>query len=211
MEKTDKGAVETVGPRGLRSRKVRAVLAGGLVLGVGAAVTLAAWNDSEFARGTFGAGHFNLQGSTDGTTFGDHASGSPASLSFSLGFNTLSPDDTVSAPFVLHLDTTTTNDAVVSVASATGSGTAALQLSYRILQVASVAACTPTATGTVIVPAGTALNSVTGATTFTLTKSAAGVVPGADAFLCVLVTASPTIVQDTAAVGTWEFRGTSTP
>jgi len=53
-------------------RKVRAVLAGGLVLGVGAAVTLAAWNDSEFATGTFTAGTFNLEGSTDGTTFTDH-------------------------------------------------------------------------------------------------------------------------------------------
>lgn len=31
-------------------RKVRAILAGGLVLGVGAAVVLAAWNDSEFAQ-----------------------------------------------------------------------------------------------------------------------------------------------------------------
>jgi predicted ribosomally synthesized peptide with SipW-like signal peptide len=191
---------------------MRAILAGGLVLGVGAAVTLAAWNDSEFAQGTFGAGHFNLQGSTDGTTFDDHASGSPAPLSLSAGFNTLSPGDTVSAPFVLHLDATTTNDAVVNVASATQSGSAAAELSYGIVQVASVAACTPAATGTVIVPAGTALNSVIGASTFALTKSATpGTAPGADAFLCVQVTASPTLVQDTAAVGTWEFLGTSTP
>ncbi|WP_427996674.1 SipW-dependent-type signal peptide-containing protein, partial [Xanthomonas hortorum] len=30
-------------------RKIYAVLAGGLVVGVGSALTLAAWNDSEFA------------------------------------------------------------------------------------------------------------------------------------------------------------------
>jgi len=36
-------------------RRLRAVLAGGLVLGVGAALTLAAWNDAEFATGSFQA------------------------------------------------------------------------------------------------------------------------------------------------------------
>lgn len=211
VEITDNGAVETTGPRGLRGRKVRAILAGGLVLGVGSAVTLAAWNDSEFAQGTFGAGHFNIQGSTDGTTFGDHASGSPASLSLSAGFGTLSPGYTVSAPFVLHLDATSTNNAVVSVASAAGSGTAKDQLSYGIVQVASVAACTPNASGTAIVPAGTNLDSVAGATTFTLTKSATDGLSGADVFLCVQVKAGLNLAQDTAAVGTWGFLGTSTP
>ncbi|MEJ7649283.1 MAG: SipW-dependent-type signal peptide-containing protein [Nakamurella sp.] len=43
-----------------RRRKFRAVLAAGLVLGVGGAVTLAAWNDSEYATGTFTAGTFNM-------------------------------------------------------------------------------------------------------------------------------------------------------
>ena len=55
-------------------RKVLAVLAGGLVLGVGTAVTLAAWNDSEFATGDFAAGTFVFQGSTDNETFEDHTS-----------------------------------------------------------------------------------------------------------------------------------------
>ncbi|MFL4474065.1 SipW-dependent-type signal peptide-containing protein [Paeniglutamicibacter sp. MACA_103] len=195
-----------------KNRKVRAILAGGLVLGVGAAVTLAAWNDSEFAQGTFGAGHFNMQGSTNGTDFSDHAAGAPAQLGFSLGFDGLSPTDTVAAPFVMHLDPDTTNNAEVSVASATVSGTAALELSYGIVQVDSFASCTPTATGTQIVPAGTPLDSVTGASPFTLAKSTApGTDPGADVFLCLQVTASSTIAQDTTAVGTWEFVGTSTP
>ena len=207
---------EHVGPSvrmtrpGTRSRKVRAVLAGGLVLGLGATITLAAWNDSEFASGTFTAGHFDLKGSTDGTTFADHASGSPASLTFSLGYNLLTPNDTVAAPFVLHLDKDTTSAAVGTVASATRSGTAATQLTYGIRSVASVAACTPTATGTAIVPAGTALNSATGASSFSLTQSSnLGTDPGADVFLCIQVTASATIVQDTGAVGTWQFLATS--
>ena len=49
-----------------RNRKgiIRAILAGGIVLGVGAAVTLAAWNASEFATGTFQAGTFTIEGAT---------------------------------------------------------------------------------------------------------------------------------------------------
>ncbi|SFH86076.1 hypothetical protein E3O11_09355 [Cryobacterium levicorallinum] len=53
-----------VDSRQKRNRRIRAVLAGGLVLGLGAAVTLAAWNDSEFARGSFAASGFNLVGSS---------------------------------------------------------------------------------------------------------------------------------------------------
>ena len=52
-----------------RRRMLLAVIAGGVVLGVGTAVTLAVWNDSEFASGTFSSGQFDLQGSIDGATF----------------------------------------------------------------------------------------------------------------------------------------------
>ena len=196
-----------------KSRKVKAILAGGLVLGLGAAITLAVWNDSEFVTGTFGAGHFNVQGSADGTTFADHTPiGSAATLSFSTGFNNLSPSQTVASPYVLHLDKDTTTGATVSVNSATSSGTAAGDLTYKIVEVASVLGCTPAATGTTtIVPAGTALSSVASAVPFTLTKSATlGTAPGADVFLCIQVTPSTTLVQDTTAVGTWEFLATST-
>ncbi|KFF59789.1 hypothetical protein JF66_08950 [Cryobacterium sp. MLB-32] len=191
-------------------RKARALLAGGLVLGVGAAITLAVWNDSEFATGTFTSGHFDMLGSVDGTTFSNHPSGAPGALSFSLGFDNLAPDDVTSAPYVVHLDAATTTDAVVSVNSADVTGTAAADLTYGIRQVASVVACTPTAaTGTVIVPAGTLLSSVTGASTFPLAKSVDGIVVGADAFLCIQVTGSSTLAQDTTATGTWELLATS--
>jgi predicted ribosomally synthesized peptide with SipW-like signal peptide len=193
-------------------RRVKAVLAGGLVLGLGAAITLAAWNDSEFATGTFSTGHFNVQGSADGTTFGDHtSSGSAAALSFSTGFNHVSPSDTVAAPFVLHLDKDTDYAATVSVNSAAASGSAAAQLTYKIVRVASLAGCTSSATGSAtIVPAGTALASVAGASTFELTTSTnPGVDPGADVFLCTQVTASSALAQGTSAVGTWEFLASS--
>ncbi|WP_255808456.1 SipW-dependent-type signal peptide-containing protein [Leucobacter aridicollis] len=74
----------------IRSRrgwtKARALLAGGLVLGVGAAVTLAAWTDNEWVRGVFGTGTFGIEGSKDGSVFSDNpTSGDPAQLSFAVG------------------------------------------------------------------------------------------------------------------------------
>lgn len=44
----------------LRSRRARALLAGGLVLGVGAAATIAAWTDQELASTTVSAGTFSI-------------------------------------------------------------------------------------------------------------------------------------------------------
>lgn len=202
---------ESTSPR-TGGRKARALLAGGLVLGLGAAITLAAWNDSEFATGTFSSGHFDMLGSVDGITFADHPSGAPGALAFSLGFDNLAPDEVTSAPFVVHLDADTTTDAEVSVNSAAVSGTAAGDLTYGIRQVASVVACTPTTTtGTVIVPAGTLLSSVAGASTFPLAMSVDGIVVGADAFLCIQVTGSSTLAQDATATGTWELLATSIP
>lgn len=194
-----------------KNRKIRAILAGGLVLGVGAAVTLAAWSDSEFATGIFGAGHFNIQGGTDGVAFSDHAStGTAANLGFTAGFDNLSPNDTIAAPFVLRLDPETTNNATVSVNSASITGTAATELTYGIVQVDSIEACDSTAAGTqTIVPSGTAMDSVTGASTFTLAKSEVDGQAGARVFLCVQVTAGSTIAQGDTATGTWEFLGTS--
>src|SRR5699024_10565703 len=97
------------------SRKVKALLAGGLVLGVGAAVTLAAWTDQEWAQGIFGTGSFNIESSTDGTNFNDHESeGDAAELSFDMpAAENLSPGDTIAAPFVLRLAAGSTYDATV--------------------------------------------------------------------------------------------------
>jgi predicted ribosomally synthesized peptide with SipW-like signal peptide len=190
---------------------VRALLAGGLVLGVGAAITLAAWNDSEFATGLFTAGHFDMEGSTDGTTFASHTTAPGASLALSTGFDNLSPTDVVAAPFVLHLDAATSTDATVTVTSATTavSDTAATTLTYGVIQVTSVLACTPTATGTEIVAAGTSFDATPVSATVDLAKSVDGTLVGEDAFLCVQVTASDLLEQDTSATGTWEFVAVS--
>lgn len=175
-------------------------------------MTLAAWTDQEFATGTFTAGHFNLVGSTDGTTFGEHDTsdpGVPAALSFSTGFNNLSKSSTVAAPFVLHLDAATTVAGTGTVLSAAGSGLAATHLTYGVIKVSAVGDCTPAATGTEVVPAGTALSSAAGATPFAL-AAGNGTLPGANVVLCIQVTSDATLVQGSTATATWQFSATST-
>ncbi|WP_152348667.1 SipW-dependent-type signal peptide-containing protein [Brevibacterium sp. CFH 10365] len=192
-----------------RSRKFKAILAGGIVLGVGAAVTLAAWTDDEWAEGVFGAGSFNVQGSTDGTEFTDHeSSDGAAALDFQVGADNLSPGDTAAAPFVLRLDGPTSYDANVELASAVGSGANADALSYEIVQVDAAGDCSATATGTSVVPAGTALDSTAGATDFTLTAGADDGV-GTPVALCFKVTADDTLTQGDPATAQWQFTATS--
>ncbi|WP_193627409.1 SipW-dependent-type signal peptide-containing protein [Brevibacterium sp. CFH 10365] len=51
----------------LRRRRIKAILAGGLVFGIGAVGTVAAWTDTETADGSFTAGTFTIELSTNGT------------------------------------------------------------------------------------------------------------------------------------------------
>lgn len=96
-------------------RKVRAVLAGGLVLGVGAVLTLAAWNSSEFATGTFQTGAFVLEGKTpDEVDFSEHPDGGAAQLDFSMGMDSIAADEIVSASFQIRLSESTSEDATIN-------------------------------------------------------------------------------------------------
>jgi len=195
--------------RGRRSRMIRAILAGGLVLGVGTAVTLAAWNDSEFATGTFTAGKFDLQGSIDGTTFADHPVGGPQTLGFTVAPGAMAPGDVVVAPFAVRLATGTTNNA--NVVLSVGTTGATTGLTYEIVRTASITCASGTAdtTGTSLITAGTAVTTVAGPNTFGLTKGATLVVPGATQWLCFKVTAGAGLVQSQTGTVTWTLTGTS--
>ncbi|WP_194860689.1 SipW-dependent-type signal peptide-containing protein [Dietzia sp. SYD-A1] len=108
-----------------RSRKRKALLAGGVVLGLGAAITLAAWSDDVFADGVFNTGTIELQGNVTGagtvgnTTPGwanyDGPDSNPANGTGALAFpfrpQTLVPFEPVYAPIALRLSNDTTIDA----------------------------------------------------------------------------------------------------
>ncbi|MGA7149528.1 MAG: SipW-dependent-type signal peptide-containing protein [Microbacterium sp.] len=188
-----------------RRRKVAAILAGGLVLGIGAAVTLAVWNDSEFATGTFSSGEFDLQGSTNGTAFTSDATAPGKTLAFALDADILSPGDVVYAPFAVQLSTGSDYAADVTLANVIG-GAIGTNLTYSLYDVgtfgATCSAATPP-TGTAIVT-DRAANATGTVAAFDLTAAAT------PTNLCFVVTAGPSLPQGVTGTITWEFAGVST-
>ncbi len=207
---------ENTSTKWTRSQKIRAVLAGGVVLGVGAAVTLAAWNDSEFAQGDFTAGSFNLEGSLDNLTYTEHDTAGTAAVVFDAttgnGGN-MSPDDVVYQAYWVRLDAPTTSDAtmVLDTTTNTATGTNAPNLSYSVYELAPAATCDATTVATApVVGSGTSLTDRTAGTTVNLTANAAGT-PGDAVQLCFEVTAAAegTLIEGGPASTVWGFQATS--
>ena len=195
-----------------RSRMIRAILAGGLVLGVGAAVTMPAWNDSEFVTGTFTAGTFNMQGSTtDGTTFTDHPVGAPGTLTFTVAPLLLSPGDTVYAPFAVRLAANTTNNANVVINAPTSTTGSVANLTYEVDRTTAFTCNSGTvdSTGTALITTGTPVTGVAGPNTFQLNKGAPVTSAGATQFLCFKVTAGAGLTQGQTGTVTWQFTASS--
>lgn len=97
----------------IASRRSRAILAGGVVLGIGATATLAAYSDSEWAAGTFSAGPvvtLILEGSPDGTDWsGD------VTMATALDATKMVAGQTYYSPLYLRTAGTTNVDANVKV------------------------------------------------------------------------------------------------
>ncbi|WP_025777050.1 SipW-dependent-type signal peptide-containing protein [Brevibacterium sp. VCM10] len=100
----------------LRGRRIKAILAGGLVFGVGATDTVAAWTDSEEASGSFGAGRFNIELSVDG----EWADTSEAKFDVSNMF----PGQKTYLPVLVKTTTTTTFDGNLTVTNDGATGDA---------------------------------------------------------------------------------------
>lgn len=180
-----------------------AVIAGGLVLGVGAAITLAAWNDSEFATGSFGSGAFDLQGSTDGTLFSSSPTAPGKTLTFALDADALSPGDVVAVPFAVRLSAASTYEADLTIEAVSGDPIAA-DLTYDLVDTGTfVAGCDAATAGTTLVnDAATTASGPTALPSFTAVTTPLN--------LCFVVTAGPDIDQNLTGSVTWEFVGTST-
>lgn len=173
-------------------RKVLAVLAGGLVLGVGAAVTLAAWNDSEFGAADFGAGTFVFQGSTDGTTFEDHASEEGAAqLAFETGADNLAPGDVVYEAYALSLAGSTSDAMLEAVAPVDAAGTLVADGALTIDAVATTSfGCDEAAFAGGMAPPTT-------------------ITPDTDVYLCMQVTATPNLEQGQTGSVLWQWNAES--
>nr|WP_277820066.1 SipW-dependent-type signal peptide-containing protein [Dietzia sp. CQ4] len=125
-------------------------MAGGLVLGVGATMTLAAWSDDIWVNGQFRAGQFNVQGSPSTTTthtWGEYRTqAASAPLAFSSVVPTIvSPGTSYYAPFSLAIDSTKADfNGNVQISEYLGTGDPALRskLTWSATVVSSPVNCT---------------------------------------------------------------------
>lgn len=185
-----------------RRRKALALLSAGMVLGIGAVITLAVWNDPEFEFGQFGTGHFDMQGSTDGSNFASHGTSPGVELTFTLKPRELTPGDKVFAPFAVKLSDDTTQQASVKMTSVADAGLGG-GLSYALYALDSFGCSSASQ------PVGSpfwgpyAIGSDPDTVAFTLTTTA-------PKHVCFVLTADSTLEQGKSGNIVWQMRATST-
>ena len=201
-------------PGGSRWLRLRALLAGGLVLGVGGAVTLAAWNDSEYASSTVTASTFGIEGSANGGPFAEHATADGAAqLVFDPALPLLSPGQDGFLQFSVRTTTDATAGGAVSVQTPTLQGSAELQgaLEYAVRVMPDGSGCDAAlfegAGADVIVPNGTALDA-------TVPENASELAPeaGNAVHYCVrisMIADAGNEVQGETLTATWQFLAES--
>jgi predicted ribosomally synthesized peptide with SipW-like signal peptide len=199
------------------------VLASGLVFGVAAAVTDAAWTDQELARGSFVTGTFATQSSVD--TANPPGSGTwssngttPATLSFNA--SAMIPGTVVRAPLAIRAAPGSLGGSV-SLAYSTSSGDSsllsALQLAVYV-DTSNICAtsATPDANGAWV--AGSASTYQTGLATAiptntrALPASGGASTPGTPVYYCFIVqlpSDAANTLQGTTATATWVLNGTT--
>ena len=189
------------------SKKAKAILAGGLVLGVGAAVTLASWTDQEWASASFSSGKFTLESSSalDGTGFANHSENGGSKLKFELPqASQLGPNEKLAAPLSLRLAADTTHDAIVTM---TADVEQQIQgLSYEAIPVPSPQACSTDLPGN---GAKNDLGSVPAAFAPIQLTADEGDDAGDPFTLCFVISADGKLQQDQSAKATWNFVGES--
>lgn len=198
-----------------RKRKIRALLAGGLVLGVGAAITLAAWTDNVFGNSDFATGDeaWNIEADFTPTGAGTwvEANVTPGDpFTFPATRLDLTPGDTVYAPIALRLEPGQDLDAAVTLNGATGGATdpaLTAALRYSVTAGGTSTACTAGTPGPTAVVTDSALTLGSAPNAITLDADATPV------NLCFAVTLPTGTSNTLSGLQTgqvvWEFTGTS--
>lgn len=187
------------------------------MLGVGATGTLAAWTDDEYARSTFTAGTFGVEGSASGasTGFADQATAATAAvLTFTTAPTAMAPGSTVHyASFWVRTRNPSVAGTVQLLTPTFGAASTGLQayLTYGVRLLPAATACNATAfstpLGTSVVPTGTTLDAA-----LATTPNAIAANQAQTHHYCVAVTlpaTAPNAAQGLVAVPTWQFAAVS--
>lgn len=214
-----------------RTRKIAAIAAGILVVGVGATYTLASWTDSEWVWGGasgvnepgVGTGYFEVEQSTDGTTWSDQESNPGGALNFTAAALALSPGDAVYAPVSLRTKVNSVAGDVtlqaavpavgVTVADADGSLWDAVEVAVYTSAAATAPSCLAASFNSADWTAVAGVTSLDEVATATQSLGAATTtVAGAPQHYCFVLTlsgtADDTLMNRTIAPA-WEFRAIS--
>ena len=114
--------------------RLRAVLAGGLVFGVGAAVTLAAWTDREYGTGTFTASTFDTESTSAATSTGWASNATAPGAALAFNATGMSPGSLQYATLNVRTTLATNVAGTVVLTSAATTGTLPAVLTYRVIR-----------------------------------------------------------------------------
>ena len=199
----------------LASRKIRAVLAGGLVLGVGVGVTLASWTDSVASSGTYTAGVLDLEGKKS-ELLGFAGGLAATTLDYSALVSNLSPSNVVYAPYSVRLSASSTTGADITLSAQTGN--VVTGLTYTLVKTSSFACDSGVVSAAILAGDALVTNQPLGyvipnTVTFPLVKGSptgSPAVAGTSQNLCFAVTAGNGLVQAQTGTSTISFTATST-
>ncbi|WP_223693748.1 SipW-dependent-type signal peptide-containing protein [Leifsonia poae] len=202
--------------RSVRALRLRAVLAGGLVLGVGATVTLASWTDNEFATGTFSSSVFDTQSSVNGAAYADNATAPGATFTLAGPF---APGVSSYFPVLIRTKANSVAGTVVlngATLGGTDAATLGAALVYRVvLTTGTCSAAAFTGSPSFVVGAAGVTRALTAGQESgvnTALAAATGAAPGAATGYCFEVTlpaSAPNSLQGKTATATWQFAATS--
>jgi predicted ribosomally synthesized peptide with SipW-like signal peptide len=216
------GHPQTRAGRGTALLRIRALLAGALVLGLGSSVTLASWTDNDFATGSFGASFFQTE--SNATKPYDPLgawSTNDASQGAALVFNaaSMSPGTVVYAPFAIRTKATSiAGEVVLGVPSVSSSGTGdsdlGAALRYRVVRSATCEASAFTGSPVFVVGGGGAEPLTAGQSAGVVNSllAASATLPGEPTQFCFEVTlpaGASNLLQGQTATATWQFTATS--
>ncbi|MEV0941695.1 hypothetical protein AB0I90_15115 [Micromonospora wenchangensis] len=199
-----------------RLRKIRAVLAGALVLGFGTTSTLASWTDGEYGTGSFAASIFGTESQTASSSWASHT---PAANSAMLVFNATAMSPAVSYYAWIDIrttSTTTTSGTVALSNSSNDSGALLPVLQYRAVRTAATnTTCAAAAfTGSPVWIVGPSYTSITSVPTPAVSSPVTA--PGGTTpqlrfcFETRIQSGASNTYQGTTGSVTWQFTTTST-
>jgi len=190
--------------RGLRSRRTRALLSTGVVLGLGSVTTLAYWTDSAtLTGGTFASGTIDLR--LDGSDT------DPASFSTAFAMSAMSPGQSKAVVVPVQNNGSVTVTYVASgIANniAPNAGTLASLLDFKVVPLGTVGGSSPAQTCT-----GTASFTGALASSTSVITTARTLAPGASENVCIQATlpTGTTTGQNNTANAVFTFTATSAP